>query len=500
MADQERLDMLKQGVESWNTWRSENPNLQPDLSKADLRATDISTTKFEEDPNMVGFTWWTTLDAKITDAEFQAISTKTAHNQKTTKQNTDQPTVATTIYLNLKGANLSRANLSGKDLRNVDFTETDLKGANLTGANLNGANLSQTNLSGADFTDANLTDANLTSANLSRTNFDSTKLQDADLTGANVKEAKIRKADLRRVNLSEANLCAKELTGANLSGANLSGANLSGANLSGANLSGANLSGANLKWATLTGANLQGADLQQANLCEADLQRANLSEANLCGANLSGCHIYAISAWNVRLEETIQTNLIITRYKEPTITVDNIEVAQFIYLLLNNERIRDLIDNITSKVVLILGRFTPKQKLVLDVLRGELRNQNYTPVIFDFEKPATRDLTETVITLAHLARFIIVDLTDPSSAPHEVAMVIPHTVVPVQPLLSQEPLLIDGKSVERREYAMFEDLRRRYHWVLPTLRYQDKDELLALLQTKVIAPAEQKAKELMQPK
>src|SRR6266699_2979040 len=216
MADQERLDMLKQGVESWNTWRSENPNLQPDLSKADLRATDISTTKFEEDPNMVGFTWWTTLDAKITDAEFQAISTKTAHNQKTTKQNTDQPTVATTIYLNLKGANLSRANLSGKDLRNVDFTETDLKGANLSGANLNGANLSQTNLSGADFTDA-------------------------DLTGANVKEAKIRKADLRRVNLSEANLCAKELTGANLSGANLSGANLSGANLSGANLSGANL-------------------------------------------------------------------------------------------------------------------------------------------------------------------------------------------------------------------------------------------------------------------
>src|SRR6266566_4027694 len=330
MADQERLDMLKQGVESWNTWRSENPNLQPDLSKADLRATDISTTKFEEDPNMVGFTWWTTLDAKVTDAEFQAISTKTAHNQKTTKQNTDQPTVATTIYLNLKGANLSKA--------------------------------------------------------------------------------------------------------------------------------------------------------------------------NLCGANLSGCHIYAISAWNVRLEETIQTNLIITRYKEPTITVDNIEVAQFIYLLLNNERIRDLIDNITSKVVLILGRFTPKQKLVLDVLRGELRNQNYTPVIFDFEKPATRDLTETVITLAHLARFIIVDLTDPSSAPHEVAMVIPHTVVPVQPLLSQEPLLIDGKSVERREYAMFEDLRRRYHWVLPTLRYQDKDELLALLQTKVIAPAEQKAKELMQPK
>jgi len=49
-------------------------------------------------------------------------------------------------------------------------------------------------------------------------------------------------------------------------------------------------------------------------------------------------------------------NLIITDDNEPTITVDNLEVAQFIYLLLNNQKIRDVIDTITSKVVLILGR------------------------------------------------------------------------------------------------------------------------------------------------
>jgi hypothetical protein len=169
-------------------------------------------------------------------------------------------------------------------------------------------------------------------------------------------------------------------------------------------------------------------------------------------------------------------------------------------LLLSNQKIRNVIDTITSKVVLILGRFTPERKVILDALRDELRKHNYTPVLFDFEKPDNRDLTETVSILAHLARFIIVDLTDPSSAPHEVATVIPHTVVPVQPLLSQEPLMVDGKEVERREYAMFEDLRRRYHWVLPTFRYQDTAELLAELLAQIIAPAEQKAGELMQPK
>jgi hypothetical protein len=177
-----------------------------------------------------------------------------------------------------------------------------------------------------------------------------------------------------------------------------------------------------------------------------------------------------------------------------------LKVAQFIYLLLNNKEIRDVIDTITSKVVLILGRFTSERKAILNAIRDELRKRGYSPVLFDFEKPTSRDLTETVSILAHLARFIIVDLTDPSSAPHEVVTVIPHTVVPVQPLLWQEPLMVDGKVVERHEYAMFEDLRRRYHWVLPTFRYQDMTELLNTLQAHIIDPAEQKARELTQPK
>src|SRR5205085_4992058 len=128
------------------------------------------------------------------------------------------------------------------------------------------------------------------------------------------------------------------------------------------------------------------------------------------------------------LEVYPKSNLIIA--SRPTITVDNLKVAQFIYLLLNNQEIRDVINTITSKIVLILGRFTPERKAVLDALRDELRKRNYTPVLFDFEKPAKRDLTETVSTLAHLARFIIVDLTDPSSAPHEVATIIPQCIVP----------------------------------------------------------------------
>src|SRR5436305_12152586 len=87
------------------------------------------------------------------------------------------------------------------------------------------------------------------------------------------------------------------------------------------------------------------------------------------------------------------------------------------YLLLNNPKIRDVIDTIAKKAVLILGRFTPERKAVLDALREELRIHGYLPILFDFDKPGSQDLTETVSTLAHLSRFIIVDLTGPSSVP-----------------------------------------------------------------------------------
>jgi len=156
-----------------------------------------------------------------------------------------------------------------------------------------------------------------------------------------------------------------------------------------------------------------------ADLSEANLTSAILVDTNLENANISGCFIYGISAWNVSLKNTAQANLIVTCPDDPTITVDNLEVAQFIYLLLNNNKIRNVIDTITSKVVLILGRFTPERKAVLDALRDELRKQNYTPVLFDFEKPSSRNITETVRTLAHFSRFILADITDPSSIPQE---------------------------------------------------------------------------------
>jgi hypothetical protein len=207
---------------------------------------------------------------------------------------------------------------------------------------------------------------------------------------------------------------------------------------------------------------------------------------NLTNTTLEDCTIYGISAWDVQLDGAKQLNLTITREDQPTITVDNIKIAQFIYLLLNNEEIRDVIDSITSKVVLILGRFTPERKVILDALREELRQLDLTPVLFDFEKPASRDITETISTLAHMARFVIADITDAKSIPQELMIIVPHLPsVPVQPLILES----------KKEYGMVEHFTR-FPWVLPVYHYTDHASLLQSLKENVIDPAEQKAQEL----
>jgi Pentapeptide repeats (8 copies) len=257
-------------------------------------------------------------------------------------------------------------------------------------------------------------------------------------------------------------------------------------------LDGAHLERADLRGANLRGARLRGVHLDGANLEGADLSYAVLTQTSLHKATLTNCQVYGISVWDVDLTEADQFSLIITDpYSDPnfpvtSITVDNLEVAQFIYLLLNNKKIREVIDTITSKVVLILGRFTDERKNILDALRDELRKRNYSPVLFDFEKPASRNLTETISTLAHMARFVVADITEAKSVAQELQRIIPDLPsVPVQPLL----------QASDHEYGMFEDFYM-YPWVLKAYRYQDIDTLLQSIQTQIVDPAEQKAKEL----
>jgi hypothetical protein len=128
VADKQALEILKQGPNAWNKWRTA-------VTEADLRRVDLRE-------------------------------------------------------MDLPRVDLTRADLRGADLRVVDLSRADLReadlsgGANLSGVDLSGADLRGANLTAADLSGANLSGVNLSGANLNRARVWSTLLVNVDLSGA----------------------------------------------------------------------------------------------------------------------------------------------------------------------------------------------------------------------------------------------------------------------------------------------------------------------------
>ncbi len=384
---------------------------------------------------------------------------------------------------------LRAVDLSNADLSNIDLSESDLSGAYLSGVNLSLATLSGDRERSRDrghvwsgaalFTGANLSGANLHRADMRGVGMFGANLSNADFTGAELAGFSDRDGRFGVV-----------LSNANLSHAHLSGVNMGSAELENADLSGADLSHAYLYDAVLNNANLTGANLDGADLTAADLRFAQLEEANFSNATLSRCQIYGVSAWNVRLENAVQKGLIISK-NGYGIHVDDLEVAQFVHLIMNNKKLRNVIDAVTSKAVLILGRFKDEQrKAVLDGLREKLRQFDLLPIVFDFDVPSDKDYTETVQTLAGMSMFVIADLTSPKSTPLELEATVKHFKIPYIPILDV--------SVDPRPFAMLVDLQKSFHWVLPLVQYEAKEDLLddQNLKNYLLDPAMRKREEL----
>ncbi len=339
-------------------------------------------------------------------------------------------------------------------------------------------------LYGKDFDGANFSYTDFSNAHLEKTT-----LRKADLYAAKLCNARLLEADLSKANLEHANLYKAHCRRAVFRGASLKNAILIETDLQEAELNSAYLNNANLSKAKLLRANLSNAYLQRAILHETNMRYTNLIDTNLERAELDACEIYGISAWGLEINGATQTNLILTIDDQASVTVDNLATAQFIYLLLKNENMRDVINSTTRKLILILGDFKPRNKAILNAIKKELAQKyKYVPIIFDFEKPESRNLTETVMAIAHLARFVIADITDAGSVADELARITSQLKrLPVQPLLRNT----------KTEYGLFRDLTSECQ-MLPIYRYRHRKDLLVSLAEKVIAPAEAKAIELQQ--
>lgn len=225
MANQEHIDILLQGVEDWNQWRADNPEIEPDLSEHSF----------------------------------------------TGKMILDEP------QLNLKDANLTKVNLAGSRLRLANLLNADLSEANLQNSNLSGAFLMGANLSGVD-----LSGANLQGANISGAKMDNVVLSGADLSQGTFMghEFYFEKTMFEVPRWRRSSYFFQQTRKTILNNATLSNSDLRGSDFRDADLMGASLRNANLYGTTLRGTNLREVDLDGACLYETNLNSANLEDTN----------------------------------------------------------------------------------------------------------------------------------------------------------------------------------------------------------------------------
>lgn len=131
MANPKHLEILKNDVEGWNSWRDEHPSVLPNLNDADLRGANLGGADLRR--------------ADLREADLGGAG--------------------------LIGANLGEADLHGANLFGADLREVDLFEAHLRKADLHGAILIEAGLHGAILIGADLIEANLGGANLDGTDF-----------------------------------------------------------------------------------------------------------------------------------------------------------------------------------------------------------------------------------------------------------------------------------------------------------------------------------------
>lgn len=312
MADSDHIDILLQGLDAWNNWRMQNPQIKPDISK-------IDSSNF--------FTLWALKSIRMTSRRLNFSEV----NMSEVRFAAVDGLIFDFTHANLSKADLTQANLRWADLINADLTRAQIRNADLFSAKLINANLIDANLSHAILIDAALDNANLRFANLNNSDFSFASLCGADLSGANLIGANFKRANLQGSIINEETrieakwnqiwkISNQRARGLNLTYADLIGANLQHTDLSGIQLNNAAMKGVNLRKANLSYADLSGADmgidyetnpqhyrgvictdLSEATLLNTKLHNANLGYANLKSAILNEADLSSANLNNVKL-------------------------------------------------------------------------------------------------------------------------------------------------------------------------------------------------------
>lgn len=342
-------------------------------------------------------------------------------------------------YTRLHKADLRSVVMSSATFHQMNFRKTIWKDAVVSDSVFTACNFQQAFLTPEWTNGTKFSDCRFASATLAG-NFDGATFEDSALDGHHLGHCSFRGAVFRRCALREADL------------------------------EGVDLEGAEFQECDLTDASFTAAALRGARFQRCVLHGASWSEADIEGVSVERSAIYGMSLWGTRGAPAAARALTVTKPDEETsLEIDGLHIAVFVLSLLEGNGVRELVDGLSSTLVLVLGRFDGANKQVLDAIRRRLRDLGYSAIVFDSAAPRQRDTSETVSILAKLSHFVIADLTTPRSAPYELQLFASDSGTPLQIVTRGEP-----------PFSMAHDLEK-YSWVLPSREFADATALLAAL-------------------
>lgn len=254
MADPKHVEMIRQGVGTFQAWQARHKTQEIDLSDADLSELDLEG-------------------------------------------------------IELIKANLAGANLEGAVLKKAKLDQANLEGAILKGAHLEDAHLSVANLSGADLSHAVATKADFSHANLAKAVLDAANLEHSQFANATLEGALLRRAYLWGANFSHANLSHADLSAASANHASFAHGNLILANLSEATLDHATFDHAKADSVRLQRSQLRSALFQDAVLNDASLAGSICRRAGFNSARLDRAHVDGADFFEANLSEAHMTSI-----------------------------------------------------------------------------------------------------------------------------------------------------------------------------------------------
>lgn len=496
MANQKHLDILLSGMEAWNSWRKDNPDITPDLSGIHPPSSDFSGYNLS--------------NSDLTQANLSKASLQNA---------------------NLQGALLMRIDLSAADLSSANLTQADLRYAILNKINLTDANLSEADLESAHLGAAILENAQLDSVNLHRSDLQGANFQNASLNRAVISKSNVSNVNFQEALLGEANLQNSDLTAANFQSANLSRADLqkcyfqnnnlknaffNDANFSKANFEAVCFADGNFTRADFSSANLYGSDLRDAVFFEADFTDANLSQTNMASgifhnvnfrdsnlsnvlagaadfrgsqfretiffkcdlkkANFSECFLHRPDLKDALLEGSIQEDLQVMQHNDCQLTVDGLPSVHALQALLE-EGETETIEQDWGELILIVGDFPAERHAMLDALLGVVRKQEIVPVVLNGAPEQISQRADLLAALASHMPLIVIDLTASPEIPgsfQEIADRLPNACV--------LPLI----HAAHYRYEMTGELAQ-YAWAMPLKQYKSEKSLQTIIRLQLKA-------------